>query len=1638
MSSIKEFEDLKIPLQDIELATNTFGEENCIGKGGFGKVYKGELVHLGRQVTIAVKRLDDTISGQGTTEFWKEVMMLSRYRHPNLVSLLGFSQEGVENILVYEYLSRKSLDMYIDSPTLSWIQRLKVCIGAARGLEYLHNPGGTTQRVLHRDIKSANILLDENWNAKISDFGLSKFGPANQEFTFLISRVIGTPGYCDPLYLEKGLLTKESDIYSFGVVLFEVLSGRFCFKKYDDGHPYLTMFAQICYEKKQIDTMVHSCLKDQISQGCLEKFSTIAYQCLREDRIERPSIAKILEQLEIVLQDQVEYDKEKKLKSHSEVNEYIHPLLKEELKAYEDKDSKKPLLVAIKDLRRWGDEDSGKGVYREEKKEGGEGLVSLEKTTMVVSDGAGLRRNVSSLQEFNHLQIPLQHIVAATNRFAKANLIGKGGFGKVYRGRIMWSGKMIDIVARRLNSMKENGDVEFRKEISTLPRLKHENIVSMVGFCDEDGEKIIINKNEVNTSLDKCLSDPTLTWMQRLRICVEAARALSYIHHDEGRDYSVIHCNIKSSKILLDEIWKVKLSGFGHSITTPATLRHRFVLASPVDRMSGYTDPVQLENGSVTPKSDVYSFGVVLFEVLCGMKAVFRDVDGGLQYLAPLARQHFEDGKLDDIIDRNLRKQMGPKSFTIFSDTAYYCLNRQRSRRPDMETVVKRLEKALELQEKHENPEMHFKGKNLEHLKIPLEDIVLATNNFADTYCIGSGGFGTVYQAELDIFDGQSLSTIEGKTKDELPKKRSIVALKQIFIRQDELGEQGFYAEIDSLTSCNHRNIVSLLGFCDEKPQQILVYEFASNGSLEDYLGNTNKLITLTWTQRIKICLDVAQGLSYLHTTMNDKRRIIHRDIKSANVLLYENWEAKIADFGFSRLHPVSTINTSTIAGTVSYLDPEYMKTGKLTKESDIYSFGVVLFEILSGRVAYDRHKNYATLPSMVRECFSEGRLKELIDPKIKEESDNKFTLTRGPNQDSLDTFLKIAYQCLAETQAERPTMEVVIKELEKALSFQENNKDKLEIPLEDIKLATQNFNDDNCIGRGGFGKVYKGEVPQANGRHNTIVAKRLDSDTSCQGENEFFMELEILFEYKHEKFIDLVGYCNEKGEKIIVYEYASKGSLDRHLKNHRLTWMKRIQICIDVARGLDFLHGTSDAKQEVVIHRDIKSGNILLKGDWEAKITDFGISLICPINQESDYHIDNVAGTFGYCDPQYMESGIVSKESDIFSFGVLLFEILCGRLALEHCDGRGQFLYGLAKGKFEEGRLEEIVFEGIKEQIVPQSLSTFSSIAYQCLHAAREKRPTSSHVIVQLQKALDFQEDYEIWEPKLPSDYKEIIQMSKYPEMYSNKMKKDIYNMLSKGILLQDAKVWFSMNSNGERNEMISSREFSYQNRRSHKWRSTPKSRFPAVAKMLDISNLRIQVQIKTQFLSPDAVYGVHLVFKFCDSRKVSNKPMYVNLEYKIGNESLHAYFATSRDDTWMMIELCRFLNDKEDVDFEVLLESFSRYYCGSGAIYVEGIEFQAIDNVKHEEYENLKEVQSVLSSNPSTDSTVPQLPKDSQEMPRSSESYVPDGGKEEPHHTPVEYGEKVSLIHNYSFIEISPVGFAINDGAMVGQELS
>ncbi|KAM0053647.1 putative protein kinase RLK-Pelle-CrRLK1L-1 family [Helianthus debilis subsp. tardiflorus] len=299
---------------------------------------------------------------------------------------------------------------------------------------------------------------------------------------------------------------------------------------------------------------------------------------------------------------------------------------------------------------------------------------------------------------------------------------------------------------------------------------------------------------------------------------------------------------------------------------------------------------------------------------------------------------------------------------------------------------------------------------------------------------------------------------------------------------------------------------------------------------------------------------------------------------------------------------------------------------------------------------------------------------------------------------------------------------------------------DIIRISLEDIKYATDNFSDEKCIGRSAFGKLFKGQLRHANG-HKIITAKRFNT-MNGEGVREFFREREILFKFTHRNVIGLEGYCDEMGEKIIVY--APNSSLDNLLNDASLTWKKRLEIGIDVASGLNFLHGgVLIQRREMVLHRDLKSSNILLDRNWKAKIANFELSMVCKNSQNASYVREGEpAGTAGYIDPAYLKTHTISKAADIYSFGVVLFEILCGRLAVPtgvDVQDKQQYLGPLAKNFYEQNKLEELVFEGIKEQIVPLSLSTFAKVAYNCLHDERSQRPTTSEVVIQLKKALEF-----------------------------------------------------------------------------------------------------------------------------------------------------------------------------------------------------------------------------------------------------------------------------------------------------------
>nr|XP_043630327.1 uncharacterized protein LOC122601647 [Erigeron canadensis] len=525
-----------------------------------------------------------------------------------------------------------------------------------------------------------------------------------------------------------------------------------------------------------------------------------------------------------------------------------------------------------------------------------------------------------------------------------------------------------------------------------------------------------------------------------------------------------------------------------------------------------------------------------------------------------------------------------------------------------------------------------------------------------------------------------------------------------------------------------------------------------------------------------------------------------------------------------------------------------------------------------------------------------------------------------------------------------------------------------LKVSLEDILFATANFSDNKIIGTGGFGKVYKGEISHFKGR-SMVAFKRLDPRYG-QGNPEFWKEIMMLSRYNHENLISLLGFCNEGGEKILLYEHASGGSLDLHLGSVDLKWIQRLKICLEVAKGLEYLQDPKGSQQRV-LHRDIKSSNILLDKNMRAKISDLGLSKIGPANQQHSVLVSHAVGTPGYCDPLYMEEGFLTKESDIYSFGVILLEVLCGRLCYVYMNRQCQILVPMWKQSYKKKKLDVIIFQDLLHQMDPACLEIFSELAFRCLKKAREERPLISYVVEKLELALELQEIYEV--VKQPKGYEEIIIMAIPPLTYRSI--DELKTILSNGIFLNEGKTWFSINKTGEHCEMISTTDclIPIASDSKNRYISENGSRFLGGCFMA--YDGKFKTHVKTQFLSPQITYTVNLVFKFIYTKKAVCKPTYSVLRYKLeAEEKLSVcYLADKREDGWLMAELYQFTSDSRYVDLQILIE-------GSYSLAVEGIEFRPLDMVRCEVLEDEKvDMPSISDSDTIWEE---KLPKNHEEM--------------------------------------------------------
>lgn len=291
---------------ELRTATANFSRANYLGCGGFGPVYKGAVEDKLRPgltaQAVAVKYLDLDCGTQGHKEWLAEVFFLGQLRHKNLVKLIGYCYEDEHRMLVYEFMSAGSLENHLFKSingSLPWMTRMKIAVGAAKGLAFLHD---ADPPVIYRDFKASNILVDSDYNTKLSDFGLAKDGPQG-DATHVTTRVMGTHGYAAPEYIMTGHLTAKSDVYSFGVVLLELLSGRRSVDRsrrpreqclVDWARPYLK-------HSDRLYRVMDPALECQYSCKGAEVAALVAYKCLSQNPKSRPTMKEVVKALEPVL-----------------------------------------------------------------------------------------------------------------------------------------------------------------------------------------------------------------------------------------------------------------------------------------------------------------------------------------------------------------------------------------------------------------------------------------------------------------------------------------------------------------------------------------------------------------------------------------------------------------------------------------------------------------------------------------------------------------------------------------------------------------------------------------------------------------------------------------------------------------------------------------------------------------------------------------------------------------------------------------------------------------------------------------------------------------------------------------------------------------------------------------------------------------------------------------------------------------------------------------------------------------------------------------------------------------------------------------------------------------------------------------
>ncbi|KAF2911286.1 hypothetical protein DAI22_11g165701 [Oryza sativa Japonica Group] len=593
-------------------------------------------------------------------------------------------------------------------------------------------------------------------------------------------------------------------------------------------------------------------------------------------------------------------------------------------------------------------------------------------------------------------------------------------------------------------------------------------------------------------------------------------------------------------------------------------------------------------------------------------------------------------------------------------------------------------------------------------------DIERITNNYSTL--IGKGGFGEIFRGVLDDED-------------------DMVAVKR-YIRGDLRDE--FMEEVRIHAQVTHKNIVKVIGYCIGKKSLMMVTEFISNGNLEYALHNSG--ISIPLGTRFGIAIGCVEALSYMHSMhLSSGNLICHGDIKPTNILLDGTLIAKVADFGLSKsLSGGITRYTENVKGSIDYMDPIYLSAGRVTRKSDIYSFGVVLLELISQKRV--KEKGGINLIAAFNQAYANGKgFRGLLDTEIANECNMKI----------LEGIGKLAVECVAIDANKRPNANDVEKRLLMLWAAQHGKEENIirrlyrRSPPEiisssssnklgnarifregELKKVTENYS--SHLATGSSYNIYKGTLED-----NTLVAVKKYFDRYEAGKEEFRsrVAMVIMSPVVHKNITKLLGICLEANPPTLVYEYAARNLSDILHCKEDFPLELRLKIASKTSRVLEHLHSSRIALR----HGDVMPSNILLDDGFVPKVTAFTLST--RFTEDNATRMSMVKGDGNYMDPYYRHTNLVLLKSDVYSFGVVLLELITRKQPAGDCPEKyglvSEFARAYKMNKSGKAMFDERI---ATEENIPV-LEEIGKLALHCINLKLSKRPTMKEVAERLKK---------------------------------------------------------------------------------------------------------------------------------------------------------------------------------------------------------------------------------------------------------------------------------------------------------------